>query len=88
MFIKNNLSRFEQNGQTSEHSYNNTRHRNLLRIYHHTSALYEKSPSYFAVKLYNSLPNTIKSINGPKGFKQNVKVLLLKLCPYAINDFL
>lgn len=84
-FVKNNYSDFLV--ENHEHQYN-TRHRDFLQYPLHRTTLYEKSPWYMGRKIFNHLPLGIKCEEGMKSFKKKLKMFLLSVCPYSINDFL
>lgn len=85
VFVKSNLNNFLRNNHN--HEYNTRRQNNLLTPSHCLS-LYEKSPTYIGVKLYNKLPECIKQINNIKTFQKQVKKLLMESVFYTVNDFI
>lgn len=68
------------------HNYN-TRNNLVLEVPQHNLSIFEKSPEYLAIKMYNKLPNEYKNFN-EKYFKQTLKKMLIKKCYYTIGDFL
>ena len=56
-FVKRNLHLFK----TTSSYHNYCTRRNDLVLPSHNSTLYEKSPSYICIKLYNSLPEELKN---------------------------
>ena len=68
------------------HQYN-TRTRNVTYPIHRLT-LSEKSPHYMCLKLYNKLPDNIKTIQSLEVFKRELKKLLINLEPYSVDEFL
>ena len=81
-FVKKNLHFFDK---ISSHHNHATRSSDLL-IPAHTSALYEKSPTYYCVKLY-SLPLELKNNNKFNSYKHQVKVMLIDGAFYSTDAF-
>ena len=69
------------------HSYD-TRGQLDLLIPEHSLSLYEKSPKYMGIKLFNKLPIHLKQINSIHKFKKELKQLLLDNVFYDIQEFL
>ena len=67
------------------HSYN-TRTINVNYPIHRLT-LTEKSPYYMCLRLYNHLPDRIRSISSKKIFKIKIKQFLVELEPYCMNDY-
>lgn len=76
-FIKNNF----------HHNYNTRRQDDLL-LPKHKLVLYEKSPMYMGIKLFNKLPRMYRDIINVRTFKTKVKEMLLVYCFYTIDEFL
>jgi hypothetical protein len=72
---------------SSTHKYNTRNDQTLLYPNHRTTS-YEKTFYYNAVKLYNRLPEYIKSCNDVKHFKKLSRKFLNDKCYYSIDDFL
>ena len=72
---------------TTIHAYA-TRNTNCLKTSAHNTALFEKSPQYDFVKLYNKLPGEIRSINDIKSFKARVKIILINEVFYSHSEYL
>lgn len=83
-FVKRNLHLFKTN--SSYHNYNTRR--NDLVLPPHNSTLYEKSPSYLCIKLYNSLPEEIKNTQNFNSFKAKIKNVLVEGTFYDVGAFL
>lgn len=84
-FVKQNLVEFLNN---NFHHHYNTRGQDDLLTPLHSLALYEKSPYYIGIQLYNKLPDSIKEISSKIIFKNRVKKLLLDGTFYSLNEFL
>lgn len=84
MYTKENESKIKK--LSSFHGYY-TRNEGTLFIPKHKTSKFEKSPLYQCIKLYNHIPNCMKSLRIDK-FKKVVKTLLLKRCYYCVHDFL
>ena len=83
-FVKKNLQFFDK---VSSHHNHATRSSDLL-IPAHKSALYEKSPNYYCIKLYNSLPLELKNNNNFNSYKHHIKVMLIDGAYYSTDAFL
>lgn len=68
------------------HGYG-TRNAETLSVPRHNTTKFETSPRYQGIKLFNRLPDTIKTLNRV-GFRKAIKALLLKNCYYSVKDFL
>ena len=69
------------------HGYN-TRGKIELHTQSCNTALFQKSVVNMGVKLYNRLPERIKTLNDFKSFKKEVKFLLINNSFYTIKEFL
>jgi hypothetical protein len=69
-FIKKHIVNLKTNSQV--HDYN-TRGKNNYHILGCNTSQYQKSVTNLGIKLYNSMPNRIKSLNCPTKFKKEVK---------------
>ena len=65
----------------------NTRHVDLP-IAQHRTALYQKSPHYNFIKMFNKLPETVREISSPRAFKFRVRELLIRGGYYSQQEFL
>jgi hypothetical protein len=84
MFVKKNLNLFARNSDT--HSFN-TRHCNDLSVFQHSKAMFEKSPQYRMVHIYNKLPLKIRDIANIVKFKKTVFKYLLNLNLYSLREY-
>lgn len=84
LYAKTNLE--ELNNLNVFHSYN-TRNSQTLEIPRHRTSLFEHSPKYLAIKVYNKLPNQYKSLN-PKQFKTSIKGMLIEKSYYSLNEYM
>ena len=82
LYVRQNIHKFESHDQPY-----NTRHCGLPLIQHRT-ALFQKSPNYNFVKLYNKLPIGISQITNYNKFKSKVKSLLLQAAYYTQQEYL
>lgn len=65
-----------------------TRNASNLSVPRHRTCLFERSPEYRAIKVYNGLPNSIKL--GSKNlhdFKCSLREILLDKCCYTYNEY-
>lgn len=85
MHAYRNKDSFQRNCDT--HAYP-TRNKNDFVIPKHTTALYEKSPYYVCVKIFNKLPNTLKEAKSLMIFRNKLKSLLYDHAFYTINEFM
>ena len=84
MFVSKNLDLFAKNSDT--HGLN-TRYRNNLSVFQHSKSIFEKSPKYRMVHIYNKLPKNIKEITIVSKFKKAVFKYLLNLNLYSLSDY-
>lgn len=68
------------------HFYN-TRHKNNLSYPRHKLTLFEKSPLYMGIKLYNKLPNSLKLLNQSQ-FTTSLKNILIGKAYYTVSEML
>lgn len=85
MYVKNNLSKFPPNNYN--HNYDTRESDNLATPLHKLSK-YEESPNYIGIKLYNRIPDFLKSIANIKAFKNETKKYLAVKCFYSVDEFL
>lgn len=83
-FVKRNLHLFKTT--SSYHNYSTRRNDLVLPL--HNSMLYEKSPSYSCIKLYNSLPEELKNSQNFNSFKSKIKKILVEGTFYSVEAFL
>ena len=79
-----NRNKFILNKNIHEHNTRNTR----IYLAKPNLELYRRSPNYLGPKLFNALPDDVKSINNVKKFCRTVKTLLLEKACYSVDDFL
>ena len=82
-FVQSNLQSFA----TPQHNHN-TRGKDLLRLDHHATSLFERSPNYCFAKLYNKLPSSIKNQESVHIFKKKAKEFLLEGGYYSLQEYL
>src|SRR5699024_7610714 len=82
--IKKDLNKFELTGD--QHRYP-TRFGHLHRSSQHSTALFEKSPNYAALKLYDELPKAIRDITNLTKFKVVLRQFLIDKCFYSISEY-
>lgn len=85
LYVKNNFQHFHQNNFF--HKYH-TRANTDLSIPLHSLSLYEKSPIYMGIKLYNKLPQTLKDIENIKIFKNKLTTYLMGKAFYTIEEYM
>lgn len=85
VFVKQNFQWFEQNRFLHDYP---TRFGNKLRPLAHVTTLFERSPGYCCVTVYNKLSNEITSTENMAHFKRRVKDYLINNCFYTFNEFL
>lgn len=83
--VKTNLHNFQTNSVF--HSYE-TRYSNSLTIPVHSTTLFEKSPNYIGLKLYNKLNTNIRQIHDLKKFKVALLCYFLGKAFYNVNEYL
>jgi len=65
-----------------------SRHSNLLLYPKHKSAKFEKGAMYSGLKLFNKLPQQIKSCSTQRLFKSQLKQFLLSKVFYSVKEYL
>ncbi|XP_045460873.1 uncharacterized protein LOC123671201 [Harmonia axyridis] len=83
-FVHSNKNGFTQVSDC--HSYN-TRHRDEFRSNFHRAKSTQIAVNYWCIKLYNKLPQSMKSLPG-SALQRNVKNLLLENVFYSVDEFL
>lgn len=84
LFVKNNLSLLKQD--EISHVYETRGKHTFVRPQKHKTKIFEKSVTYNGIKLYNSLPNSLKELNLPL-FKQKIKLFFKNNPLYTMDDF-
>lgn len=86
LFVRENFHCFEKTSHG--HAYA-TRHGALSLAYpKHKTTLFERSPRYMCVKIFNSLPQGLKLMHNKNNFKINVKKYLINKAFYSVRDFM
>lgn len=83
-YVKKNLPQFVKCGDINHYS---TRSANKLYVPPHRLSQVAKGPFILSIRIYNSLPDNIKSINSFKHFKQSVIEFLNIRCFYSLQEF-
>lgn len=83
MYAKSELNNL--NTLNFNHNYN-TRNSTTLETPSHRLTLYEKSPKYVAVKVFNKLPNSFRALSD-KDFKSKIKSRLKEKAYYSLNEY-
>lgn len=83
IFVKTDHHSFARNSEF--HTYD-TRNKNNLLIPHHRVTQTQQPINYLAIKLFNKLPNEIKSLPFSK-FKTTIKVILVKYAFYSVREY-
>jgi hypothetical protein len=65
-----------------------TRNRGILLYPRHRLTMFERSPYYMILKVFNNLPSILKQDVMEKHFLSRVKSFLIDLCPYSLSEFL
>ncbi|KAI5642242.1 reverse transcriptase (RNA-dependent DNA polymerase) domain-containing protein [Phthorimaea operculella] len=84
-FVRKNINRFTLKSSYITH---NLRFKNNLKLPTTTMTLYHKSTYFTGIKIYNKIPETIKSEPKDHIFIQKLKSYLINKCYYSLNDFL
>nr|CAH7729620.1 unnamed protein product [Callosobruchus chinensis] len=73
--------------RTGERTNINTRQKELLHVPFSRFNVTMKSPNIMGVKIYNALPDVIKSSSNMVYFKRSLKQFLLKKAYYSLAEF-
>ena len=84
LFVKNNLNLLKQD--EISHLYETRGKHTFVRPQKHRTKFFEKSVSYSGIKLYNSLPTSVKELKYPL-FKHKLKQFFISNCLYTLEDF-
>ena len=84
LFVKNNLSSLKQDEIT--HLYGTRGKQTFVRPQKHRTKIFERSVSYSGIKLYNSLPNSVKELKYPL-YKMKLKLFFINNCFYTMDDY-
>lgn len=82
LFVFKNMEKFDIG---STHTYD-TRNRNLVYPLHRLTCT-EKGLQYMGIKLYNSLPDWLKSETNLNVYKTRLKKILIAIEPYSMKEF-
>ena len=83
LYVHNHRHRFPL--RSTIHQYH-TRNTHQLEIPRHRLVKTQKTPSYMAIKLYNSLPPHLKELSS-NVLRSNLRRILLENAPYNIEEF-
>jgi len=83
IFVYSNISKFESDNV--DHRY--PIHSHQLNYPIHKTTKYEKGPFYMGLRIFNKVPESIKT-GSLEQFKINLKQVLIDLCPYTVEEFL
>jgi hypothetical protein len=83
-YIKVNLGKYEQNSVIHDH---NTRQRNDFRIQYWRTEVCKNSVKNLGKRLYNKLPNHIKSIEDIQHFRKKLKLFLLQQSFHSVEEY-
>ena len=85
VFLKENDCHLETNSSIHTHD---TRNKDALRNVKHKLNIFSKGPLYMGCKLYNNLPEALKSISSrPDVFKDKLKLFLIENSFYTIEEY-
>nr|CAH7761994.1 unnamed protein product [Callosobruchus chinensis] len=85
LYVKKNVSSFPKNSDF--HKYN-TRNCSALTVPAHKLTIYEKSPNYIGLKLYNKIDPSIRDVTSLNNFKLKLKEFFVNKCFYSVTEFL
>uniref|UniRef100_A0A1B6LYM7 Reverse transcriptase domain-containing protein n=1 Tax=Graphocephala atropunctata TaxID=36148 RepID=A0A1B6LYM7_9HEMI len=85
IFVRNNLSLFSSETETNNY---NLRTKNKITIPKHRTEFFKNHLVYNGVRLYNALPDSLRSMSSDRSFKKGVKGLLMDECCYSVGEFL
>ena len=83
LFVKKNNDKFIKNKTFRQYV---TRNNDGLEIITHRTSLFETSPYYSCVKIFNRISNNIKHLPLTK-FKRKFRSYLIEKCFYKLDDF-
>jgi len=84
IYVHQNRDRFKNNN--TFHQYD-TRNSNQLCVEYHRVSRAQHSRNYWCIKLYNRLPAEVQNQQTLQ-FKNITKVILRKLCPYSVAEYM
>lgn len=83
VYVHRNLKKYRTNADFHEY---NTRTKQLLSVPFNRIAKAQQGANHISLKLYNKLPENLKSMNDLK-FRKSVKELLLRKTVYKLEEF-
>lgn len=83
VYTKENENKFTK--LSCFHSYG-TRNERLLCIPKHNTSRFEFSPMYQCIKIFNHLPNSLRSLKLNE-FKKAIKIILVSKCFYSVAEY-
>jgi hypothetical protein len=83
-YVKGNLKQFNQN--SNNHNYDTRQRKNLYVTYCRTEAC-KNSVNNIGKRLYNKLPNNLKSTDNTLHFRKKFKLFLLHQTFYSVENF-
>lgn len=84
-FVRRNIVIFQRN--IIDHNYE-TRYRNKLNCEQHKTTFYQRGAFFNGCRLYNVMPISILNAPSLNCFKQRLKMHLINLSPYTVEEFL
>lgn len=84
LYVQNNLNSFVKLSGCHHYATRNT---SVLTVPRHKTSKYECSPSYQSIRLYNRLPDFLKTLSSVK-FKKVLKEILLGKCYYSTSEYI
>lgn len=85
LFVRENPENFTKNNMY--HDYN-TRAAEKLCTPIHNLSVFERSPIYVGIQVYNKLPEHLKLIQNIKSFRNHVTDFLVHECFYTVSEYL
>lgn len=88
LFVRRNMTLFKLKKDTQSTRQLRTKYVYDIKLPQSTMQMYRNGPYYSAIKIYNNLPETIKSENEYKTFYSKLKKYLIEKCFYSVNEFM
>ena len=73
---------------TYNHDYTTRNKMQSFQYPKHRLSLYEKSPKYKSIQMYNILPKYLRSITAERDFKREICTLLCSIEPYSLAEYM
>lgn len=83
--LKSNYQSYDNNQFIHQYP---TRFKNNLKYPRHRLCLYERSPFYMSLRLYNSLPTKFRQITSISKFKSEFRMYLLQKQFESVSEYL